>query len=172
MKTTTKPRKVKITATMIAKDVIKHLKRKNRKIRPMTGVFFEAYSNGLKAGADLMEASKKRTFKCEVCGIGAIFIAAVMRHDDINYRSHLNSREPIHDYLKPWFTKNQLCLIESAFERVRTTDGDYNPALYDACIAAKDWGYRAPSDPGARLIAIMENVIANGGEFHPEKVTA
>lgn len=104
------------------------------------------------------------TNKCTVCGIGGIFVSAVLLKNKLKV-GDLLSGDPSHIekyemavYLRKWFREDQLDLIEDAFEAT-TIYGGNNPN-------AHRFGRKYRTDK-ARLIAICKNMIANGGKFVP-----
>ena len=115
--------------------------------------------------------------KCTVCALGGLFTCAVKvknaieTHDvdDSNYRD-----QEIKDYLDGIFTRDQLCLIESAFERKNhmddgnneTEDEHGNVVYREPLKSAIEFGSKYKTDKG-RMIAIMQNIIKNGGTFKP-----
>lgn len=128
------------------------------------------------ADADRLRSSKraddaKTVFAdlraCEVCAVGALFLATVERHNSVAIRDVSFSADGRHielfsevdrAVLHRFFSPDQMALIESAFE------GD----LYgdeDTVRSAIKFGF-AHRDADSRLRAIMANIIANG-EFVP-----
>lgn len=127
--------------------------------------------------------------KCNVCAKGALFLSAVDKYDDCelrrensaiygdsitvnNIHSYNNSIE--YDAMQPTlnklFSEAQLTMIEEAFEAKRPNyvyvnylDGAVPPPNVKA---AYEWGLKQPRGE-ARMVAIMKNVIKNGGEFKP-----
>ena len=93
--------------------------------------------------------------KCQVCGIGSVFVAAVERADRLKLKKlevgsggmpRVNRSQMI-TYLRPWFSHEQLDRIEDVFE------------LHDC---PRRWQILTPEN---RLRRIMENIIENSGEF-------
>ena len=152
---------------LIAKDVIAQLK--SGKLKATTGLYVLLHAKRFGASVfrpsdlgkkDVRDVLKERAKKCEVCAVGAIFIAQIMRYDDMPVTSDmiyhgypeytLNStagRKGDSRFATP-FTERQLRNIEDAFER---------------------WSIYRESfpEPADRLIAIMRNVIRNNGNFVP-----
>lgn len=87
---------------------------------------------------------------CAACGIGSLFIAAVMKADQLPMHDFLVNRGRPREveYLQRWFSAQQLDLIEDYFEHPDSSK----------------WADRSPKK---RLVMIMENIISNGGEFNP-----
>lgn len=118
---------------------------------------------------------------CTVCGIGALFVDAVKRHDkytaDLAEAEQPSQRE-IHDYLGKWFSVKQLLLVESAFETREFLDDDYSGygddedrTPSDEDLAAAVIFGRRFSTPDKRMKAIMKNIIENDGTFKPPKLS-
>jgi hypothetical protein len=122
------------------------------------------------------------TQTCRVCAKGAFFIADIMRRDKmkISEAKHGIGNEKIVRRLSDIFTRNQLDLIETAFEKsviyeenetlmeekVIKSTGDvdyiYTPLAKKAISFGKKY-----KDTTNRMIAIMNNIIKNNGEFKP-----
>lgn len=121
------------------------------------------------------------TQHCHVCGIGSCFVSAIRLNDHISGDELVKSmgaedgieqqRQFIADKLSPWFSPQQLALIECAFEKSSgfgwhggNMHGDWRLEVYRAeYFGIENYSY----DPRRRLIAIMLNLIANKGEFRP-----
>lgn len=136
-------------------------------------------------------------YSCEVCGIGALVVAATARGANggkLYKGGHLlgvGGSPEIRDVLAPYFDDRQVALVELAFEgptRFPEESGTpFGPDFADAYTkstwlrnseeadikAAVEFFYAQTyfSDPmagrDARLQAIMQNIIDNGGEFKP-----
>lgn len=125
---------------------------------------------------------------CEVCALGGMFACAVGRLNKINAYSFRGARQNgMREYLSPYFSPWQLALIETAFECEWYIDGfDHVRGSAEAADAAVAFGERytrddvqdPDEDDGVymqprqtmqeeRMRAIMQNIIANGGEFKP-----
>lgn len=103
---------------------------------------------------------------CKVCAIGAVFVCALDRHNELRLRD-TNGSTPDDDnmlrYLARWFDEYQLRLMECAFE-----GSDVSDALPDDdAYAAVEFGEQHEHDADALMRAIMNNVIANKGTFKP-----
>lgn len=120
---------------------------------------------------------------CQVCAIGACFVATIARSpqkyswSNFKHEASVGSddlrmgdsvmRQILHDHFEPL----QLALMEAAFEcsaayvqRAGLRPDD--PIVESAVGEAVRFGYRYDTDV-ERLEAILENVIANCGEFKP-----
>ncbi len=163
------PAKQRVT---IAKDVISLLKAE--KIIAETGSYLKfggntafdeiRWSRGL-AAAEKTKVHKviEATPKCTACGIGACFVASVLRADKVVVGDmHGESDDRfMRKYLGKWFDLPQLRLIEAAFE---IESRHANKAA--GAMAAERFGRRFCYDKD-RLTGIMENIIDNDGEFKP-----
>lgn len=125
--------------------------------------------------------------KCKVCVDGALFVAALDRHDDLKLRdlegpSSVDQEDMI-PYLDRWFTTFQTRLMELAFEgtwhgteEAESTTG-YGKNGDELFGAARTWNsyytYYANDGEGfgaeELMVKIMENVITNRGTFRPDK---
>lgn len=117
---------------------------------------------------DLSEVTAQ--VKCEVCGIGAVFLSTVEFNDKLKVKEFF-SYDPIHgylsdrdnqvEYLGKWFSSKQLDEIEEYFE-------NGSPG----CDEAKPWSsspIQREVKREKRLRMIMENIISNNGKFDPYK---
>lgn len=115
-------------------------------------------------GADRVKLHKliEESPTCEVCGIGACFVAAVRRADKVKVGDLEDSNDDdfMRKYLKQWFDKDQLGLIECAFEC--GTGWSSGQAAYDAMEFGSQF-----DDDGERLEAIFKNIVENNGKFVP-----
>lgn len=114
---------------------------------------------------------------CEVCAIGAVFIAAVDKFNSLSC-SDLDLTDPSDEemvpYLKPWFSRYQLRLIEAAFEAKWCAGTHTRPESEKGrleVLRAEGFGHdpeigRNPMGE-ARMKKIMLNIIANNGTFVP-----
>ena len=112
--------------------------------------------------------------KCIVCALGACFIAAIDRYNNIGCRDLLKDSRPnsinqgdTMAYLRRFFHPEQLDLIEAAFERSSShcrTLSSYS----DEIDKAIEFGYEyRTGGPTLGLEAIMNNIIKNNGTFKP-----
>jgi hypothetical protein len=117
---------------------------------------------------DLRKAFGKKLIKdCEVCGIGALFIAKVGRLDAVKAGGALGNARFDGDYVREqlltFFSTRQLALIECAFEY---DDGDHPRLTPDEVYNAVLFGVEHINER-ERMRAIMQNIIDNHGEFCP-----
>jgi len=102
---------------------------------------------------------------CRVCGIGAVFIAKAVRYNKVTV-GDLNSGQ-YHRALKDTFSRQQMLLIETAFEQSDLTS-PYSAETAKESLAVDRAREFCTSDKTAvRLIAILNNIIANNGTFKP-----
>lgn len=110
--------------------------------------------------------------ECEACGIGSLFVAAIKRCDNFkvnklqSFTETINGgvfaevqMEDIFKYLQRWFEKDQLKLIEQAFE---LGDGWFHDNKNKEAMAY----FSDVPDPEARMRLIMKNIIHNKGRFN------
>lgn len=133
------------------------------------------------AEAEVRDVIAAQTAPCTVCAVGACFVAGVLRHDSLTvgtFGNDENDRDGMEAYLGRWFEPEQLRLIETAFEMEERfyqgegedyEAGDEIPEIATRAVMFGEdnsGGFDDDSDT-ARLIAIMQNVINNGGTFRP-----
>lgn len=171
----------------IAKDVLASLETKRIKASP--GTYFEL-SKPIQIGKnkDLQNIIQDAQFPtCEVCALGSIFHALVDNADRFKLTSghltntydvekggyarnrlqSLGSEDGMRQLLRKHFSPRQITLIESAFEKEAHIDPcDIKSDRIQAVKLARKWG-RSQGGAVKRLTSIMENIIANKGEFKP-----
>ncbi len=176
----------------IAKDCIQQLELK--KIRATQGTYFQAkvkldskehtslpyYSSTpvteTVVDTDMQVQKVVQSMKsCNACALGTVFactvgIANKLKINDLNKDYESTQLDGIafdgstmYDYLRGFFTTKQLTMIECAFEKYDTM-GERSEAGHANQLASALFGRKYPSAK-ARMIAIMKNVIKNGGEF-------
>lgn len=121
---------------------------------------------------------EENSLKCDACALGSLFICSVTKPElalDIDDLVDMGDRESMQDHLEGIFDHAQLDMIETAFEMDPYMSYPEDLDLYDeSAVTAFDdlvdktieFG-RKYDDDKARLIAIMENVVANKGTFVP-----
>lgn len=171
---------------VIAKDVIAALDAK--KINAQPGIYCEidlAFEEVV--GKDLRSKIPDAK-QCNVCALGAIFVAKVARFNDFNvgkenYGSFVGDDTEIVDVgggdirsnLSEYFDDIQLGLIESAFEKItdfaysafydRSKSGRVTPEENRLCDRAAC--FSRSNNPEFRMRKIMQNIIDNHGTFKP-----
>lgn len=166
----------------IIKDVITRLETekmvaKNNRFLRVIGIRRRVYRN-----ENLHELLEQN--KCEVCGIGGVFTAAVLLKNKIkvgnlfrniyvtptllmNYfrHGHVAGSDMV-IYLRKWFTRTQLELIEAAFE----VSLNYANGTFDTSAkTAVEFG-RKYTSAKSRLLAICKNMLENNGKFVPKQM--
>lgn len=156
-----------ITAVSIAKDVISLLEEGKLRARHRYLHLSESSFRSVKSGGSLQAAFAAAPV-CGVCGIGALFVAKYLRLGGAPYSDPNDIDDvDISNELAPWFTETQLQMIEVAFERNNTYLQDYLHDQLGLCASyCSAFGKRYRTDRG-RLLAIMKNIIDNGGVFNP-----
>lgn len=137
----------------IAKDVLKQL----RYWQIETGVYLNT-SVPLIPDTDLKTQLETVPSKvCHVCAIGACFLAYVQRFDKVktNFWGTVFA-DNMKLALEEYFDLHQLYMIESAFELWPRSGVEFVLYYYN-------------ETPSFRLRKIMQNIVANNGEFVVEK---
>lgn len=159
----------------IAKDVLKWLalgkidaKRKTYLQLYVTSPYDEIEGFDQNANKELRDVMSNPDIKCSVCGIGALFMADIMKRDNfkarkLNSTGGLGAREIVVDKLDDYFTQDQLVLIETAFEGTYLHSGRGNMTL-DELIDVGNW-LNSTVSRHDRLEIIMNNIIRNKGEL-------
>ena len=99
--------------------------------------------------------------KCEVCAIGALFLANAVRFGNTTVLDEWEGR--YHEKLVGLFSEEQLSMIENAYER---GESSHYSANSNATQRAVQFGDQYVEDKD-RLIAILKNIVVNGGTFKP-----
>ncbi len=166
----------------IAQDVLKALKTKrinashngymtadDEKLADLASAWEE---EDLEALMKLSQEEYSPPKACDVCAIGAVFVAAVDRHDALKlsevYKNSIDGDigdDLMLPYLNKWFEDSQLRLMEYAFEN-EFHGTNYDGPDDDVCKAAEAF-YEFYDEPGDRVTAIMNNIIENKGTFIP-----
>lgn len=154
----------------IAKDVLKGLKAMKLittrgnwvRIPYEFGFTSNLHASNEPPEEELAEVLNGKT--CEVCALGALFVETVKRCEKLkcDRKTSCASIELISEYLKPIFSNDQLRMIEIAYE---CGLGQFDPNCSTE-LRAKEFGQERETNDG-RMIAIMENIIKNNGEFIP-----
>jgi hypothetical protein len=115
--------------------------------------------------------------QCHACGIGSLFVAAVDRVNECtvgDMEGELNNSTFMVKYLSEWFERDQLIMIESAFEghfisaHSNSNDSfeDVPPDFQKSVKRAISFTRRLNTAAG-RLRKIMTNIVENRGTFIP-----
>lgn len=154
----------------IARDVLKQIKAK--KLVPRNGTYMDVgnhfeYFSKLGLLNPSIQFNTVLPTKCEVCALGAVFIAAVDKNNtleigELTYTPDRLRRYPsyfdMQNYLSKWFSREQLHLIESVFE----SNSDYSFLNFRKTVSDTPLRKIAASK---MLTAIMKNIIKNKGTF-------
>ena len=134
----------------IAKDVIAQLNTK--RLTATRGVYIEMGAKKVRSsGQQVCELTAG--VSCQVCALGAMFVAGVERADDLSVadlgfrRNELfsgDNGDGAYSYLKRFFKYDQLRAIEKHFE---------------------GWGEVSCGEADVRMLQIMENIVKNRGRF-------
>ncbi len=165
----------------IAKDVLRSLPVLNVRTGTFVSDKDSTTSKELQTIAEIKDSkiqAQKLKQHCEVCALGACLLSAVkftnkfkfdIKFDyfDDMYELDLDP-EPIMKKLLPIFGKEQLALIEYAFEQGKGwIVGEWNVDRYQKKLdKAEEFGNSFRKD-SERLRAIMKNIIKNDGTFIP-----
>lgn len=164
----------------IAKDVIKHLR--SEKINT-TFDHRKIYAGNGYLAIPIEEAPRKNDVgrqwqsvlrgveTCSVCAKGAVFVATMLRFNNCKVDRPLAGEDrngqigssEMTRHLRGYFSKQQLDLIESAYEACAVND----TRAEDDAVAFGQQFASTLADRSDRLIAIMQNIIKNNGTFKP-----
>jgi hypothetical protein len=173
----------------IAKDAISQLKKEKFLAVESCYISFEgddameaAYEKAITKAEDETEFRDvlKKVPQCEVCARGALFVSSVRLFNNFNVgamkkcEAEEGNNSPGYDSIKKiekrFFSVNQIGLIELAFEGdeyVSKEASDANNYDNESSHAFRFFGFY--QDATDRMIAIMQNIIDNGGKFVPSK---
>lgn len=158
----------------IAKDVIKQIKK---------GCYYPKESDYINFSEDfdLSEKTLKKDIKknfrlikeCEVCALGSVILSCTRFTNELTFSDLLEGDDREFKKILEIFDAKQLSLIEHAFEGFHyDRDGvfagkafDWDVILTKSEIKKTKLFHDSYSDSDDRLIAIMENIIKNDGEF-------
>jgi hypothetical protein len=142
----------------IVRDAL--LQMKLKKIVVTTGVYVDAVSDDFVSSNTLigkfLKSSKKA--KCEACALGSMLCGLTRSNGDFP----LGIGGP-HDELSKYFDRDNLRLIETAFEGSVIEGNIEDDDTLEACLRF----YRKYPSAHQRLTAIFKNMLKNGGTFVP-----
>lgn len=151
-----KGKEMKITTTMLAKDILKWLKPGAKvKIKPRIAGTYVAGPKGDKDELDLQKILKSGKV-CTVCALGGFIAAVAYRRDEIKLSHHEHHKMPG-------------CATFSASERGALA-GFFSGEQCAAIEGAFEHGYRLPPrivTAKGRLRFICQNIVDNRGTFVP-----
>lgn len=162
----------------IAKDVLAQLRLERYVATEGVYVDYKVAELASTAPDKPLEKLLPQVKSCEVCALGACFLSAVRKYNDVKagdidvpetWRSHTGEEYTDHNFddgvmrdkLARHFTKTQTNLIESAFECM-----PMGSLTRESAQSAISFGYLY-EDSHSRLVAIMKNIVKNGGTFKP-----
>jgi len=169
----------------IAKDVLKQIQAKV--IKPTSGLYLNLNKTlKAKAGTELQTLFTTQVKSCSACAVGSMLFCSIVKGDkltidkaqcsDNNYGTDKfefggDSGKDSFNHLEQYFPLSELKDIENRFE---LCDSMYHTSYCWSCSPLNisrisDCG--KPKDPGdtGRLIAIMKNIIRNGGKFNKKE---
>lgn len=126
-------------------------------------------NDGVEVEIDLQSALAKNMKSCTVCAKGAMFVAAVEKFDRLKVTvgdqnddvlEQFNDDDAVCDHLENYFSREQLDLIEEVFEET-----NYSQYVCDKSDLARATIIINNPDATSRMIAIMENIVANKGKL-------
>jgi hypothetical protein len=146
-------------------------------VTPKAKLYFRFFGP---SGGDLVDLLGQE-HECQACALGALFVGHVWNTNDCKSEVQIPA-DILRARLLGVFTDKQLGLIETAFEGEFMnpfTDGraqwgedvdaiddpDYQSQVRASIRFGADRG-----DDEDCLVAILENIIANGGDFKPEVI--
>jgi hypothetical protein len=141
---------IELKRVWIAKDVITQITSKKliAEARIFIGFYFDSDINEEKP--------------CSVCALGALVVSCLpTSQHKYSLKGISQFRGDIHKVLHPYFSSDQLDLIESAFEqRIQSNRIDFPyTELKKASSAYPDKSAKE------RMLAIMQNIVDNNGTF-------
>ena len=180
---------------MIAKDVLAQIKA--RRLRPRAGKWLDVgVAAEIRLAAQQLDASVAQLFlakdmpACECCALGSLFMGCALTSDKTTFSDFVTASASLDEaienpeqksVLTRYFSPAQLRTIEMAFEdglgafEFESEEDSWNRTLSDntedPTLSPRDaklhaWRKRYPKDRDC-LIAIMQNIIDNGGTFKP-----
>lgn len=141
-------------AVVLAQDVLAQLKA--GKLQAVVGEYLDPkiYNACDRQRGESLQTHLLPLRNCQVCALGALFVAKVIRHNRFTCDGEPDSHT-LREAMAGYFTRQQLFDIETAFECCKMGTGRF---------AAKVFGRRYADDTD-RLMAIMRNIIRNKGTF-------
>ncbi len=158
-------------AIAIAQDVLKQLRRRTHRLKPAKGHYLRAelpcgtelVSGDFQAHVDVVQAH------CTPCALGSLLLSQVRVFDAVPLPTVYEStrcgrviemtRREIVNNLDEFFDHATLQLIEHLFE-------DWSSSCHDARTVRQHAEFiAAHPTPRKRLIAMMKNIVAHGGDL-------
>jgi hypothetical protein len=170
----------RIVRVQIAKDVLQQMDANY--LIPFSGSYVRVTASQEFPVADVKTALEK-VENCKVCALGAVFVAAVKRYNELQFssdeqydfqRGSLGGGWIKRHLQQNYFDYRTLYEMESMFEgEVIGAPVGTDPAVYkDLALAAARFYWKsrrrfetAPERTAYRMRTIMQNIIDNNGEF-------
>lgn len=160
----------------LAKDVIAQIEAK--KLYISQGQYFNIFGekcediDTIKGNAQVNKKLKEGEIACECCAKGALFTVHMLKTNHFTFDDYKKLEDKIGSdrnrficgRLDDIFPQSQMNLMETAFEGEIIYSGGDIEEDERAMDFREDAGYE---DDNEALIAIMENLIKNGGVFIP-----
>lgn len=146
----------------IAKDVLNHLD--TGKLEATTGVYLDI---------DISEEEIRKAQTCDVCAIGALFVASLLKYDELEEDEVIyggGDRFVMARYLAPFFDSDTLDRIECAFEEDPFMAGDVargKRAVQWMRSKLIQLDFDDENIDDVKLRVIMEEIVRSDGEFKP-----
>lgn len=128
----------------------------------------------LKNKDNLQKVLKEEDVECDCCAKGALFASCVMSVNKVYGKNDFAKEVFQSKKLSKWFSKGELDMVETAFEKeimcdteniLRDNDGELTD-LGEKCVVFGE-SYDTATE---RLLAILENILQNG-TFKPQLCT-
>ena len=149
------------TRVRIARDVIAQIKA--GRFVAMVNRYFRCEVDGY-ADTDVKTATAGK--QCHVCALGSLFASTIDRFNSLELpaiKLRLGTgRDETEAYLSKYFSPKQLDIIEAAYEGEKF---GYAATWEEARSAIQNFAHY--TDNTHRMVAIMRNIIRNGGTFKP-----
>lgn len=159
-----------------ARDVLWLIQNGDQRLKIELGQYFDTNipETDVNLDADLRGVLIQSTRQCTGCALGALFYAALMKRNRLTVKDLISGtpgdhtyslgaeRDEILSYLQDFFNREQLDLIEAAFESWSWSAG--YTTYYGKLTAHWMPDVREPSE---RLRLIMEHIVVNNGHFDP-----
>jgi hypothetical protein len=156
----------------IARDVIAQLAAERLVAVPGIWLDFNVTDNEPDQDPEL-QTILKSTDQCEGCALGGMFMCAVERANKLKL-SELDepdtgtaSQSDVFSYMRKFFSREQLNLIEVCFEQGNGAGNVGSDAHDQAMVFFGEAEYEGDCSASAndRMRLIMENIVANNGKF-------
>lgn len=163
---------VKEQRLKIVEDAITQIRK--QLFRPTRGKYL-TFGEAVRNEESLKDIMEQEHVVCECCAIGAIFAACVLSVNEVYGRDDYNDGDFESKKLEKWFEAEQLDLIEFAFEGLPVRDTNHKLVNPGAALVDRtpytEIGNKARAfflkycDDKKRMLAILNNILENDGEF-------